>query len=446
VSTRHGTTTANVAASLSRLADAEWLRSWEEVRRFAPVIGTLGQWRALCEGGWMGPQPKHLPTETDEISSARSVASTPTVLNTPVDESPTQSNGILARLADDDGEELAPPRPPFAFTSKSDTLKSATGERNNMDSVGSIASLTSFPAPPTHFPIPEQFTEEQRQRARTLSDAQKQQLLKLQARLQMQQEAREVPEERSPTPRGLEAAVPLTPRQESPPDTNDHPQTPPAIALADTPKPLSIPREVNDNVFVSPPSDQHDPDIAMPMARALEAIPTGNTTYGDTLPREGPGKRSSLRYGMSSYQSVPSPVIESPLPERDNAYSPGTDDFDEREFGAISSDSSIKSPTLDAIRAVERNDTGSSAGSSGGSGSIVAAMRSRYSGGVSYPHSMNAHLKKLIYIFILGKHILSTTPRGASSSPERVQSCIQVSSSHLPNSRTPATTSDLASH
>ena len=51
----------NLAASFSRVADAEWMRGCESVRRFSPTVGQLGQWKALCEGGWNGAIPPDLP-------------------------------------------------------------------------------------------------------------------------------------------------------------------------------------------------------------------------------------------------------------------------------------------------------------------------------------------------------------------------------------------------
>jgi hypothetical protein len=53
--------TFQVAATLSRVAEAQWLRTAEGLRRFSPLIGQLGEWKALCEGGWTGPVPGDLP-------------------------------------------------------------------------------------------------------------------------------------------------------------------------------------------------------------------------------------------------------------------------------------------------------------------------------------------------------------------------------------------------
>ena len=50
VTQRHSDTLFSVAACLARVADAEWLRACEGVRRMSPCAGAVGEWRALCEG------------------------------------------------------------------------------------------------------------------------------------------------------------------------------------------------------------------------------------------------------------------------------------------------------------------------------------------------------------------------------------------------------------
>ncbi|EKM78814.1 hypothetical protein AGABI1DRAFT_107287 [Agaricus bisporus var. burnettii JB137-S8] len=57
---RHTVTIHNIAASLSRIADTEWTRCCESIRRSAPIIGFLGEWRALCEGLWYKDVPEDL--------------------------------------------------------------------------------------------------------------------------------------------------------------------------------------------------------------------------------------------------------------------------------------------------------------------------------------------------------------------------------------------------
>ncbi|KXN84728.1 hypothetical protein AN958_12155 [Leucoagaricus sp. SymC.cos] len=60
VTQRHATTICSVSACLARIADTEWIRSCESVRRFAPTVGPLGEWRSLCEGGWTKDIPGDL--------------------------------------------------------------------------------------------------------------------------------------------------------------------------------------------------------------------------------------------------------------------------------------------------------------------------------------------------------------------------------------------------
>ncbi|EJD49643.1 hypothetical protein AURDEDRAFT_112472 [Auricularia subglabra TFB-10046 SS5] len=61
VTQRHNAAVCNIAASLARAADAEWSRACEGVRRVAPSIGNVTEWRAYCEGEWSGPIPADLP-------------------------------------------------------------------------------------------------------------------------------------------------------------------------------------------------------------------------------------------------------------------------------------------------------------------------------------------------------------------------------------------------
>ena len=61
VTQRHTSTLSEFAAALARLAEAEWFRACEQVRKFAPCVGNLGEWRVMCEGGWSGSVPPDLP-------------------------------------------------------------------------------------------------------------------------------------------------------------------------------------------------------------------------------------------------------------------------------------------------------------------------------------------------------------------------------------------------
>ncbi|ETW82965.1 hypothetical protein HETIRDRAFT_54714, partial [Heterobasidion irregulare TC 32-1] len=119
VSQRNTAITYSVAACLSRVADAEWLRSTEDVRRFSPLVGPLGEWRTLCEAGWTGSLPGDLPD-----------VSAPPERTQPRPAEPQSNSDTLSR--------------PFP---------SVEGDKGNR-SLTSLASLASFPTPPSHFPLP----------------------------------------------------------------------------------------------------------------------------------------------------------------------------------------------------------------------------------------------------------------------------------------------------
>ncbi|TEB34803.1 hypothetical protein FA13DRAFT_1506375 [Coprinellus micaceus] len=205
VTQRHNSTTSNVASCIARIADAEWLRACEDVRLLAPNIGTLTQWRMLCEGGWVEPMPQGLPDGQDTISSSTNTrTSSPDIPDSmgplPHDndipatpDQPHQRPSSSARaspiqqrypltsphispnvsnqnLAEPQPRKAAPsprispnvssqnlaqhnppapaerPPPPGAF----DTLKPPFFD----PTTGSVRTLSAFPAPPTHFPIP----------------------------------------------------------------------------------------------------------------------------------------------------------------------------------------------------------------------------------------------------------------------------------------------------
>ncbi|KAF9004001.1 hypothetical protein BDQ17DRAFT_1355311 [Cyathus striatus] len=216
VSQRHAITTYSVAGSLSRLADAEWLRTCECVRRFSPTIGPLGEWRALCEGGWAGNVPSDLPdieplqetnqqqqydTSREELHPPTALANAdlqesssrgsteyqrpdgrapPPVYETPIstpqreyltpstqhDSPPTQRQNVtiqdplpspqrpyVAERASFERERIRPNHPPSAYESPRPLADPSS--RSLIDpNTGSLRSLSAFPAPPTHFPLP----------------------------------------------------------------------------------------------------------------------------------------------------------------------------------------------------------------------------------------------------------------------------------------------------
>lgn len=93
---RHSTAISGFAASVSRLAEAEWVRACEQVRKSAPSIGTVGEFRVLCEGGWLNPMPGDLPDMSinDGADFGKSYA-TPGTLMTPL---PTPADANIRSL------------------------------------------------------------------------------------------------------------------------------------------------------------------------------------------------------------------------------------------------------------------------------------------------------------------------------------------------------------
>lgn len=69
---------SQIAASVSRLAETEWGRACEHVRKFAPFVGGIGECRVLCEGGWNGDLPADLPDETLDKATLSNDESTKT--------------------------------------------------------------------------------------------------------------------------------------------------------------------------------------------------------------------------------------------------------------------------------------------------------------------------------------------------------------------------------
>ncbi|KAF8626979.1 hypothetical protein AX15_004572 [Amanita polypyramis BW_CC] len=182
ITRQHILTTYGVAACLARLADAEWVRVCESLRRFSPNIGPLGEWRALCEGQWERPLPRELPdidtTETnrDILGSGWRVVTDylkwdsqqgqsiehPEQLNNAYNFS-TESDSNLGRPLSQSGNTTNTYTRQDNLTNASTSASSGQDPSNqSADSsplrvdpnTGSVRSLSAFPHPPTHFPIP----------------------------------------------------------------------------------------------------------------------------------------------------------------------------------------------------------------------------------------------------------------------------------------------------
>ncbi|KAG6813399.1 hypothetical protein H0H92_011377 [Tricholoma furcatifolium] len=185
---RHAATTYSTAACLSRIADAEWLKTCEGTRRFAPTIGQLGEWRALCEGGWSGHIPPDLigPDESQQVHQVFYEKQTgpvdfktlehpgsvnnsreflgPTENSSPLLTGPVfeLSKGQLIQSSSNGNSPSASSDVPNPFSTLAQTQNippqtalttpfDISMKETNMDSV---RSLSAFPLPPTHFPIP----------------------------------------------------------------------------------------------------------------------------------------------------------------------------------------------------------------------------------------------------------------------------------------------------
>ncbi|KIY44064.1 hypothetical protein FISHEDRAFT_77975 [Fistulina hepatica ATCC 64428] len=151
VTQRHIATTYSVAASLARVADAEWLRTCEGLRRAAPIVGRLGEWRTLCESGWQDALPPDLPAMDDEPDSSPDIGTFDATLK------PRQLGfdpALSAVRLDADSMQ----RQPLENSSpipRSSTSPSFEPPRLPVDpSTGSLRSLSAFPAPPSYLPVP----------------------------------------------------------------------------------------------------------------------------------------------------------------------------------------------------------------------------------------------------------------------------------------------------
>ncbi|TCD67074.1 hypothetical protein EIP91_000587 [Steccherinum ochraceum] len=331
VTKRHTSILHNVAASVSRVADAEWLRSCEQVRRFAPAIGQLGEWRSLCEGGWTGPVPPDLPLyeKSDEAPQGQT-------LEKPAPEytsrGPSEQDIAQQQAEQTPGKSSAVTSPPPQYSSPD--LRAAPNEtppqsdRTRPDTT--LASLASFPTPPNHFPLP-----------------------------------------------------PVAGAVSTPP------QTPPLRSLAsDSDHRLGIAESRASDSSSGHPA----PRRSAPPSPALSNVPPLMTTSSDTPALTAPSLSSSNTF---SEQSSPnssggvdrdrppepaprvlqdtSPLSESPNPSVRHTEVRSREGPNDQEFGIV------RSPRDDGAtsahhrsRPIERTDTGRS------NGSVVAALRDRY--------------------------------------------------------------------
>jgi hypothetical protein len=175
------------------MANAEWLKSCDGVRRFAPSVGKLGEWWSLCEGGLMGAIPQGLPgfeeaenlprngnVEDDRVTSATREDVNRTTNNREVSDQSNRggsssteytSNSDRGRdhpastVGTSSGQQFSRPKqshPTLSIADQTqDNSTSSSGpssfqDQQNYayDSERDGGTLASFPTPPTHLPLP----------------------------------------------------------------------------------------------------------------------------------------------------------------------------------------------------------------------------------------------------------------------------------------------------
>jgi hypothetical protein len=351
VTQQHTSTTYSVAASLSRVADAEWVRTCESIRRFSPSIGPLGEWRALCEGAWTGPLPDDLPD-----------VSLPPAQIPPPNQGVTEWGQTIPTAT----QQQHPGSLPFPSQTTLERPRPAfSSNEQSQGSINSITTLSAFPFPPTHFPVPLAINEAELHRQR----------------IQMQ---------------SLQVPQPSQTVQQ-------------AYMLSESPKPIESALSDTQTLiggFSSPPVSQGQmtssssqythadnlPEERIPQRKAGLVVYTGseNKVPEQSQSREEakPRRPSLITHPTSSDKSTSSKLLSIKQPEQ----SPR---LGEREFGAsVDTRSTFKNRSIDvAKRSLERTD------SSVSNGSIVAVMRSRYTRTVSLWCLIVLTISNLIFSF-----------------------------------------------
>lgn len=328
VTQQHTSTTYSVAACLSRVADAEWARSCESIRRFSPSIGPLGEWRALCEGAWTGPLPNDLPDISPAPAQAPLPARGVTEWGQHIPPGKHEYHTSLPFPSKTNHTDLERPHPPF----------SSNEQNQNQGSINSITTLSAFPFPPTHFPIPLAANEVELQHQRT------------------QMQSLQIPQPNQPAPQYILLSESPQPIQSTLSDTHllvDY-KLHSASQRQTTPSSSSSQYRYSDNQF----EERMAQEIAGPGMSTDNEKKVLEQTQSQEVKHHQP---SLIARATSS---------EKTLCGKQPEHTPS-----EREFGAsVESHSAFKSRSIDvAKKTPERTDSPVS------NGSIVAAMRNRYS-------------------------------------------------------------------
>ncbi|KAF9468037.1 hypothetical protein BDZ94DRAFT_1247023 [Collybia nuda] len=367
VTQRHSSTIYSTAACLSRIADAGWLRACEGVRRFSPTIGQLGEWRALCEGGWVGPVPQDLPNP-DEVQQLQPNHEARIEIRHEINnEAPITLRNVEPQETFQVIEHVRPPRahPSPAETEKpqdypspnrdlphllhANRLSQETPSPNQEQSLsmgpssfepprlfvdantGSVRSLSAFPSPPTHYPIPPP-RQQQSSQSQSSQGSSSQVNLPTIARLT-----------ESPLPNdtddGMEISGSIQPQQDSQSPSIPAPHLPKRSQQEKylvTDIPDVVHNQLGQNTTQSIPTQPQSPLFSVPISNQYQI--------------EAPPKRYNA-------------------PDSQLQHNRGHRIDNESEFDVMKGRVAGTMKPQD----VERSDTG------GSSGSIVAAMRTRYS-------------------------------------------------------------------
>jgi hypothetical protein len=320
------------------------------MRRISPTIGPLGEWRSLCEGAWTGPLPDGLPDVSSESPTQAPI--TPAVsewgltgLSTPVRRllpiPPSHSPGSASAPA---ATSLDPPRSPFSTATQ------------NQGSINSITTLSAFPFPPTHFPVPLAMNEAELQR----------QQIKLQSLQSIHSRAG------SPNPTQSNGVlVPPVPILSG---------SPTRMAAADLPGSLALDasRSSHSSLVIQSPSSSHQSPsvVGTPEAPPRPEPLTLSPEHKEAIKPIASGGDSKKPRRLSLIARVPPPLRPvSPFKRAEHSST-------EKEFGVHTdtSRSAFKSHSVDAAKKnLERAESTHSTRTN------VAALRNRYTQAVGCP-------------------------------------------------------------
>lgn len=151
VTSKHTSTVYTLTGSLGRVADAQWLKTCETIRKCSPAVGPLGEGRSYVEGNYLLSSPNSLPgmeeysTSTSansgpalslstSVSTAVEPQARPITLNPPSD--------VLEKIAEELRASLSPPSP-AALSSDSRSVKGPNASSTSLGATVEIPATTT---------------------------------------------------------------------------------------------------------------------------------------------------------------------------------------------------------------------------------------------------------------------------------------------------------------